>query len=440
MSSASAKRRTISAISCSVTMNGGAIITRSPFVPSACPTLGHTTSPACCAASVNASAKCAARGSGARVVLSSTNSIPASSPRPRTSPTCGSSRSAPSRSCSTAPTAAHRSTRLWRCKWRTAASPAAHAPARREARIAPPARTAVGMGGGERVHVHQPLAERRPVLLARGGGERQQRVPMIGGRERDDLVLLGSPPLYPVLPGQLHRRFQRLGAARQEVQLVEVAGQGGGELLSQLLDRAVGEGRPREIAELPRLLRHGVRDVGVRVAEVGDVGAADSVEGALATLVDKPAPLAPHDAWESAPQLAVEDVAVGIAVSRHPHSRRCELAESYDAGAPSASRTGPVSDGRYLTPMITKLLRLLLVAPLVGGAPLLAQTVPPGDNLVTDGVPPVPASIADAARRYSEFRSAAFWHWHPTRREILVCTRFGDAQPLHPRRLPGGGA
>src|SRR2546421_7428831 len=43
------------------------------------------------------------------------------------------------------------------------------------------------------------------------------------------------------------------------------------------------------------------------------------------------------------------------------HSRRCELAESYDAGAPSASRTGPVSDGRYLTPMITKLLRLLLV-------------------------------------------------------------------------------
>src|SRR5207248_2191669 len=71
-----------------------------------------------------------------------------------------------------------------------------------------------------------------------------------------------------------------------------------------------------------------------------------------------------------------------------------------------------------------KLLRLLLVAPLVGGAPLLAQTVPPGDNLVTDGVPPVPASIAEAARRYSEFRSAAFWDCHPTRRELLVGTRF----------------
>src|SRR5437660_12332175 len=88
--------------------------------------------------------------------------------------------------------------------------------------------------------------------------------------------------------------------------------------------------------------------------------------------------------------------------------------------------------------MMTKLLRLLLVAPLVGGAPLLAQTVPPGDNLVTDGVPPVPASIAEAARRYSEFRSAAFWDWHPTRREMLVGTRFGDALELHRVRLPGG--
>src|SRR2546430_17120343 len=94
--------------------------------------------------------------------------------------------------------------------------------------------------------------------------------------------------------------------------------------------------------------------------------------------------------------------------------------------------------------MITKLLRLLLVAPLVGGGPppLSAQTgaIPPGDNLVTDGVPPVPASIAEAARRYSEFRSAAFWDWHPTRREMLIGTRFGDSLELHRGRLPGGGA
>src|SRR5438552_12190863 len=88
--------------------------------------------------------------------------------------------------------------------------------------------------------------------------------------------------------------------------------------------------------------------------------------------------------------------------------------------------------------MMTKLRCLLLVAPLVGGTPLLAQTVPPGDNLVTDGVPPVPASIAAAARRSSECRAAAFWDWHATRREMLVGTRFGDAQQLHRVRLPGG--
>src|SRR5438128_10556815 len=51
--------------------------TRSPFTPSAWPTLGHTTSPAPWAASVNASTNFAARGNGARVALSSTNSTPA---------------------------------------------------------------------------------------------------------------------------------------------------------------------------------------------------------------------------------------------------------------------------------------------------------------------------------------------------------------------------
>ena len=85
-SSATPKRVTISSISAAVTMNGGASITRSPFVPSTWPTLGQTTSPARSACSVNVSANFSARGSGARVRGSSTNSTPASSPRPRTSP------------------------------------------------------------------------------------------------------------------------------------------------------------------------------------------------------------------------------------------------------------------------------------------------------------------------------------------------------------------
>src|SRR2546427_1449695 len=69
-----------------------------------------------------------------------------------------------------------------------------------------------------------------------------------------------------------------------------------------------------------------------------------------------------------------------------------------------------------------QLARLLLVAPLLGAAPLLAQTaaIAPGDNLVTDGIPPIPAGIAEVARRYGEFRAAAFWDWHPTRREMII--------------------
>src|SRR3989442_2639754 len=84
--------------------------------------------------------------------------------------------------------------------------------------------------------------------------------------------------------------------------------------------------------------------------------------------------------------------------------------------------------------------RVLLLAPLLGGASLLAQTaaIAPGDNLVTDGIPPIPAGVAEVARRYNEFRSAAFWDWHPTRREMIIGTRFGDAPQLHRVRSPGG--
>ncbi|HYS60233.1 MAG TPA: hypothetical protein VEM27_06565, partial [Gemmatimonadales bacterium] len=87
-----------------------------------------------------------------------------------------------------------------------------------------------------------------------------------------------------------------------------------------------------------------------------------------------------------------------------------------------------------------KLSCLLLTAALILPRPAFAQSevVTPNDNLVTDGLPPVPAAIAAAARPYSEFRSAAFWDWHPTRREMIIGTRFGDAPQVHRVRSPGG--
>lgn len=64
--------------------------------------------------------------------------------------------------------------------------------------------------------------------------------------------------------------------------------------------------------------------------------------------------------------------------------------------------------------------------------------VVPGDNLVIDGVPPIPQELADRVGRYTEFRSARLLGWHPSRREILISTRFGETAQLHHVQRPGG--
>ncbi len=88
---------------------------------------------------------------------------------------------------------------------------------------------------------------------------------------------------------------------------------------------------------------------------------------------------------------------------------------------------------------MTKLSRVCLLM-LALPVPALAQSgvLAPADNLVTDGVPPVPVRIAGAARRYGDTRAAAFWDWHPTLRRMLVGTRLADAEQLHQVSFPGG--
>jgi dipeptidyl aminopeptidase/acylaminoacyl peptidase len=66
------------------------------------------------------------------------------------------------------------------------------------------------------------------------------------------------------------------------------------------------------------------------------------------------------------------------------------------------------------------------------------QEIVPNENLVVDGVPKIPASLAEAVGRYTEFRAASFASWHPTRREMLITTRFGDTFQVHRVRTPGG--
>ncbi len=66
------------------------------------------------------------------------------------------------------------------------------------------------------------------------------------------------------------------------------------------------------------------------------------------------------------------------------------------------------------------------------------QSIKPGDNLVVEGVPEVPLALAERAGRYTDFRMAALFDWHPTRREMLVGTRFGETAQVHHVRVPGG--
>lgn len=66
------------------------------------------------------------------------------------------------------------------------------------------------------------------------------------------------------------------------------------------------------------------------------------------------------------------------------------------------------------------------------------RTLTPGDNLVVEGVPAIPVSLAERAGRYTEFRLAIFFDWHPTQRELLLSTRFGDTAQVHHVRTPGG--
>lgn len=91
---------------------------------------------------------------------------------------------------------------------------------------------------------------------------------------------------------------------------------------------------------------------------------------------------------------------------------------------------------------------LLIVAFLSAGLLAIAQNqntdlssagfIPLGDNLIVENIPPIPVSIAEKADQYGEFRTAILFDWHPTRREMLIGTRFADVPQVHVLKIPGG--
>jgi len=75
----------------------------------------------------------------------------------------------------------------------------------------------------------------------------------------------------------------------------------------------------------------------------------------------------------------------------------------------------------------------LLVAPAAGQEAFL----PVPADVKTEGVPSIPQAVADGLGRYASFTSAQLLGWHPSRREVLIVTRIGDAPRLYTVEAPG---
>ena len=73
----------------------------------------------------------------------------------------------------------------------------------------------------------------------------------------------------------------------------------------------------------------------------------------------------------------------------------------------------------------------------VGFAGQEAAVAPP-ESLVFEGVPKIPASLAETAGRYGAYRSAGLTDWHPANRSMLINTRFAETPQLHLASQPGG--
>jgi dipeptidyl aminopeptidase/acylaminoacyl peptidase len=88
--------------------------------------------------------------------------------------------------------------------------------------------------------------------------------------------------------------------------------------------------------------------------------------------------------------------------------------------------------------MLSRLFASALSLLTVAALPATAENLRPGANLVVEGIPPIPQTIVEEVKRYTEARSAGFGGWHPTKLEMLVSTRFANTPQLHLVSAPMG--
>lgn len=86
---------------------------------------------------------------------------------------------------------------------------------------------------------------------------------------------------------------------------------------------------------------------------------------------------------------------------------------------------------------ILNLLALFCAAGMTANAQEPKAIAPP-ESLMLDNVPKIPAVLAETIGRYTENRNAFQTDWHPTRREMVIGTRFGNTYQAHVVKMPGG--
>ena len=88
---------------------------------------------------------------------------------------------------------------------------------------------------------------------------------------------------------------------------------------------------------------------------------------------------------------------------------------------------------------MSRCLRLLVLSLLLASLAFAeSDEIVPNENLVVEGVPKIPASLAETVDRYTNFRGAFLDSWHPVKREMLITTRFADTNQIHHVAMPGG--
>jgi dipeptidyl aminopeptidase/acylaminoacyl peptidase len=83
-----------------------------------------------------------------------------------------------------------------------------------------------------------------------------------------------------------------------------------------------------------------------------------------------------------------------------------------------------------------KLLFILALATSIANAQ--DATIPVPDNLVAEGIPALPLTLAADVKNYTEFRGASLITWHPVRNEMMIATRFANSVQLHYVKTAGG--